>query len=208
MALGASLILALRAVPAPGARLSSMALQSPPVPIFTHPVMAATINAGGLWLLHTTDLHRLAHTSKLLPILVHVHVFASGYLLAPSLVGIDLTRTGHQSLSGLWCWWYPSPLDRSWRNGYPPSSERCHRQDAHTGAQAMYDGGGLLDVTLIGMLFARWCRDTRPVRTRPHTHSRVGSYSRRSAPPPMPLALLTAQCGRSPPSTGPADQRW
>lgn len=49
LVLGAPLTLTLRALPATRARLLSRALRSLPVRVLTHPVTAATLNAGGLW---------------------------------------------------------------------------------------------------------------------------------------------------------------
>ena len=55
-----------------------------PVVVLTHPVVAAVVDVGGLWLLYRTDLH-----AALPPAVVHLHMLLAGYLFAFSLVGRD-----------------------------------------------------------------------------------------------------------------------
>ncbi|WP_345045869.1 cytochrome c oxidase assembly protein, partial [Georgenia daeguensis] len=57
LVLGAPVTLALRALPAARARTLTGLLRHPVVRAVTHPAVAATLNAGGLWLLYTTDLY-------------------------------------------------------------------------------------------------------------------------------------------------------
>ncbi|WP_345045867.1 cytochrome c oxidase assembly protein, partial [Georgenia daeguensis] len=57
LVLGAPVTLALRALPAACARTLTGLLRHPVVRAVTHPAVAATLNAGGLWLLYTTDLY-------------------------------------------------------------------------------------------------------------------------------------------------------
>lgn len=163
LVLAAPVTLALRALPVPLARLLTRVLRARVVRILTHPVIAATSNMGGLWLLYTTDLYQLMHSSVLVHALVHAHIFLAGYIFTASLVGLDpnphptsmLLRSvvlvtfiaAHSMLAK---WLYVSPP-----TGTSPS-------DGQAGSQLMYYGGDLVDVTLIVLLFAGWYRAPRP----------------------------------------------
>ena len=80
----APVTLALRVLPRRRARVLARLLRSRPVVVLTHPVVAAVVDVGGLWLLYRTDLH-----AALPPAVVHLHMLLAGYLFAFSLVGRD-----------------------------------------------------------------------------------------------------------------------
>jgi putative membrane protein len=83
LVLSAPVTVALRALPADRARLLASALRSRPARVLAYPLVAGTLDAGGLWLIYTTGLH--AHAA------VGVHVLAAGYLFTASVVGVDPT---------------------------------------------------------------------------------------------------------------------
>lgn len=157
MVLAAPITLGLRALPVTTARKLTRVLRTPWVRIVTHPVIAAVLNAGGLWLLYTTDLFHLMHASVTVHALVHAHIFLAGYVFTASIVGVDpdphrasmLTRSAvliafiaaHQILAK---WLYATA---------PAGFETA---DAQIGAQLMYYGGDVVDVTIIILLFAGW----------------------------------------------------
>lgn len=157
MVLAAPITLALRALPVTAARRLTRVLRTPWVRIVTHPVVAAVLNAGGLWLLYTTELFHLMHASVAIHALVHAHIFLAGYVFTASIVGVDpdphrasmLTRSAvliafiaaHQTLAK---WLYATP---------PAGVETA---DAQIGSQLMYYGGDVVDVTIIILLFAGW----------------------------------------------------
>lgn len=85
LVLGAPVTLMLRVLPVPAARRVSWLLRSPWVRLVSDPVVAATLNAGGLWTLCTTELYQAMHASAL----VHALVLLAGYLFTASLVGVD-----------------------------------------------------------------------------------------------------------------------
>ena len=58
LVLAAPVTLALRALPTRPARALSRLLKSRPARLLTHPVTAATLNAGGLWALYATSLYQ------------------------------------------------------------------------------------------------------------------------------------------------------
>lgn len=113
------------------------------------------------------------HTSAPIHVLVHAHIFLTGYLLAFSLVGIDPNphRAAFTTRSVVLVAFIAAhSVLAKWGYAHPPTGVTA--QDAHAGAQLMYYGGDLVDLTLIVALFTRWYRDTRPVGTRPRTPAR------------------------------------
>ena len=84
MVTAAPVTLALRTVPLTRARSLARLLRSRPVAVLTHPVVAAALDVGGLWILYRTDLLAAVPTA-----LVHLHMLLTGYLFAFSLVGRD-----------------------------------------------------------------------------------------------------------------------
>ena len=154
--------LALRTLPTRGARVLSAVLRSPPVRVVTHPVVAAVLNAGGLWLLYATDLFELMHSSIILHTAIHLHVLLAGLVFTVAMIGPDPNphraslRTRATVLvlfiavhSILGKWLYANPLP-----GVAPS-------DARAGAQLMYYGGDAIDLVILVLLFAGWYPDSR-----------------------------------------------
>lgn len=106
-------------------------------------------------MLYTIDLYRFMHGSTLVNALVRVHLLAAGYLLAASLVGLD--PDGHRASftvrSGVLVVFIAAhSVLAKWVYAHPPAG--VDAADARTGAQLMYYGGDLVDITLIVLLFA------------------------------------------------------
>lgn len=166
LALAAPMTLLLRVLSVHHARQLCRLLKSRLSKFYTHPVTATFLNIGGLWLLYTTDLYMTMHHQLWLHVLVHIHVFAAGYLFTISLLYIDpvfhrfsyIYRTlvfivalaGHGILS-------------KYIYAYPP--EGVPLDQARTGAMLMYYGGDAVDLVIIILLFKKWFQATRP-RTR------------------------------------------
>lgn len=154
---GAPVTLALRTLPVAGARRLARLLLTRPVRLLTSPVPAAIGDAGGLWLLYSTDLYRLAESHPWLHLLVHAHVFTFGYLFAASIVGIDpdrhragfalrstvlvLVSAAHAVLAKHL---YAAP---------PPGVDAA---SAETAAAIMYYGGDVLEITVMVLLGHSW----------------------------------------------------
>lgn len=175
LVLGAPVTLALLALAVEDARALSRLLRSRAVRWLTHPLTAAVLNAGGLWLLYGTGtfgagsaeggLFALMHRSALVHAVVHLHILLAGYLFTASLVGPD-----------------PDPHRASLRvravvlvafialhsmlakrlYAHPPAG--VDALDAQIGAQVMYYGGDVVDVGLLVLLGMGWFRATRPDR--------------------------------------------
>ncbi|MFS0574108.1 cytochrome c oxidase assembly protein [Sporosarcina sp. 179-K 3D1 HS] len=168
--LAAPMTLLLRTLPVRAARNVSRLLKSPVARLFTHPIVASLLNIGGLWLLYVTPLYHAMHSHVWLHILIHIHVFAAGYLFTISMLYIDpvahrlsyryrtivfiFALAGHGILS-------------KFIYAYPPVGVPV--EHARPGAMFMYYGGDAVDLIIIILLFHQWYRSIRFPRTVPAT---------------------------------------
>ena len=153
LVLSSPIRLVLRALPVKYARQLTTLLKSDFFATVTHPVIAAILNIGGLWILYTTELYSLLHVSSLFYIIVHLHVFMAGYVFTISMIYIDpsphrrsfylrsivlvLSMAGHSILSK---WIYANPPV-----GVSPI-------EAENGGILMYYGGDLIDLVIVIIL--------------------------------------------------------
>lgn len=166
LVLAAPGILALRSLSVVPARRLSGLLRSGPVRVLTHPVPAALLNVGGLWLLYATPLYGAMHANPLLLAAVHAHVFAAGYLFAFSIAGPDPAphRPSHAVRAAvLLAAVAAHAVLAKYLYAHPPLGVSA--ADASLGSQLMYYGGDAVELGLIVALGASWYRSTRP---RPH----------------------------------------
>jgi len=163
MVLAAPATLLLRTLPVKTARRFSHVLRSWPVRILTEPVVAATLNVGGLWLLYTTNLYPAMHHQPALHILVHTHMFLAGYLFTTAIISVDPLphRRGylHRSIVLIAALAAHDILAKHLYI-YPPAGVTS--PTAETGAMLMYYGGDLIDLSIIVILCARWYHAARP----------------------------------------------
>ncbi|WP_312395884.1 cytochrome c oxidase assembly protein [Kocuria sp.] len=156
----------LRGLPVRRARAVSRILRSPYVRVITHPVVAALLNAGGLWVLYTTPLFHAMHDSVWLHALVHTHIFLAGYVFTASVVGVDPDphRATFRLRAGVLIAFIAAhSILAKWLYAHPPMGVEA--ADAQVGAQLTYYGGDAVDVLLIVLLFAGWYRATKPRTT-------------------------------------------
>jgi putative membrane protein len=156
---GMPVTLALRSLDLRQARRLSHALRSIPIRFLAHPVTAALVNIGSLWLLYTTPLFELMLSSPLLHLAINFHFLLAGYLFVASLVGTDpnphranfalrsvvlvFALAGHGVLAK---YLYANPpLD-------VPAAE------AQSGSVLMFYGGDVADAVLIAVLCLQWYR--------------------------------------------------
>ncbi|MCM3758915.1 cytochrome c oxidase assembly protein [Sporosarcina aquimarina] len=165
LALGAPVTLLFRALPVRRARQLSRLLRSRMAGFYIHPITASVLNIGGLWLLYTTGLFAAMHHHFWLYVLIHVHVFAAGYLFTVSILSIDpvsrrfsypyrtvvfiLTLAGHGILS-------------KFLYAYPPVGVPI--EESRAGAMLMYYGGDAVDLVMIVLLFRGWYLSAANVR--------------------------------------------
>ncbi|WP_250035702.1 cytochrome c oxidase assembly protein [Paractinoplanes maris] len=164
LVLGRPVTLVLRVLPVRPARRVSRLLRTRVAWVLTHPVTAAVLDAGGLWLLYTTGLYAQAMARPWLHTLVQVHMLLAGGLLTAAIIGRD--PAPHR----------PGPIVRGavflafvaahgilakHLYGHPPVGVPAG--EAEAGAQIMYYGGDLLHVLVI-VLFFRQCFAPAPER--------------------------------------------
>ena len=175
MVLAAPITLLLRALPVTGARRVSRVLRSGPVRVIGHPVTAAILNAGGLWLLYVTDLFHLMHSSPAIYALIHAHIFLAGYVFTAALVGVDPNphRASMRMRSVVLIVFIAAhQILAKWLYAYPPAG--VDPADGRIGAQVMFYGGDVVDVTIIVLLFLGWYRSTGPRAARVRAAAPVG----------------------------------
>ncbi|MBB1031004.1 cytochrome c oxidase assembly protein [Dietzia sp. SLG310A2-38A2] len=162
LVLAAPVTLALRTLPPRRARAVSGALRSPPVRVLTHPVVAAVLNAGGLWVLYTTDLFALMHSSQTVHVLVHAHVFLAGLAFTVAMIGPDPNphRASFKTRAvALVLFIAAHSILGRWLYGHPPTG--VDPADARAGAQLMFYAGEVVDLALLVLLFTGWYPGSR-----------------------------------------------
>ncbi|MFI7742591.1 cytochrome c oxidase assembly protein [Kocuria rhizosphaericola] len=163
LVLAAPVTLALRALPVARARTVSGLLRTPPVRAVTHPVVAGTLNAGGLWLLYTTGLYGLVHTSVPVHAAVHLHVLLAGCVFTAAVVGVDPDpHRGSFRLRAAVLVGFLAAHSALAKHLYGHPPEGVGASEARVGAQLMYYGGDAVDVALVVVLFAQWYVSGRP----------------------------------------------
>lgn len=157
LVLAAPITLALRVLPTGLARLLTRVLGSRPVRVLSHPVTAALLNAGGLWVLYTTALFHLMHASLTVHVLVHLHVIIAGVVFTAAMISPDPQphRAGFRVRAGVMVAFIAAhSVLGKWLYAYPPAGVGV--EDARRGAQVMYYGGDVVDVIILVLLFAGW----------------------------------------------------
>lgn len=163
MVLAAPISLILRVLPVPMARSLSRVLRSPVARGVAHPVTAAVLNGGGLWLLYRTGLFGAMHESVLMHALVHAHIFIAGCLFTAAIIGVDpnphraSVRTRSVVLIGFIA---AHQILAKHLYAHPPVG--VDRADGEVGAQVMFYGGDVVDISVIILLLAGWYRASRP----------------------------------------------
>ncbi|WP_337022819.1 MULTISPECIES: cytochrome c oxidase assembly protein [unclassified Pantoea] len=159
---GAPGTLLVRSLPGSVARRFMDLMRLPPVRLLTHPITAAFLDIGGMYLLYLTPLFGLCMSHPVLFVLVHIHFVLSGYLFTWSIAGPDpaphrpsrelrlvvvfLATAAHAVLGKLmYGYEYPHGMSAS-------------LIEVQLAAQWMYYGGDIAELLLITGLFASWFR--------------------------------------------------
>ncbi|GAB7039042.1 MULTISPECIES: cytochrome c oxidase assembly protein [Catenuloplanes] len=165
LVLAAPVTLALRALPPARARALSHLLAGRPLRTLTHPVTAALLNGGGLWVLYTTGLYRAMGEHPWVHVAVHAHVVVAGYLFTAAIIGVDPAphRPGPRvRAAALIAFLAAHAILAKHLYGHPPAGVLAG--DARAGAQLMYYGGDLVDLVLIVEFCRQWYRAADPRR--------------------------------------------
>ncbi|KEZ53353.1 cytochrome c oxidase assembly protein [Metabacillus indicus] len=163
MVLASPVKLLLRTLDTGRARRVTGILKSRAFYILAHPVPAAVLNVGGLWLLYTTNLYDMMHQSTFWHAAVHFHVFIAGYLFTASLLYIDpvFHRVSylHRSAVLLGALAAHGILSK-YLYARPP--EGVPLNQAELGSMLMYYGGDVIDALIIVILCFKWYRSEKP----------------------------------------------
>lgn len=153
LVLSAPMKLLLRSVPIVVGRLIGKILKSTYLRWVTHPIIAALLNFGGLWILYATNLYSMMHSSNILYVLVHVHVFLAGYVFTLSMIYIEVTihrRSFRLRAIVLILAMASHSILSKWLYANPPAS--LETTDAQRGGMLMYYGGDAIDLILVIIL--------------------------------------------------------
>ena len=165
LVLGAPGTLLLRTVPVAFARGIVRALSLRGVRWLIHPITAALLDIGGMYVLYLTPLYAISLASPLVHVLVHVHFIVSGYLFTWSIAGPDpaphrpalitrlivlfLATAAHATLGKL-------------MYAYEFPRHTAHSVDEiQSAAQVMYYGGDIAELLLAVAFFSLWFRSAR-----------------------------------------------
>ncbi|KJS78846.1 cytochrome c oxidase assembly protein [Stutzerimonas kunmingensis] len=162
LVLGAPGTLLLRNIPVTIARRIVAFLATRPIRFLIHPITAALLDIGGMYVLYLTPLYVLSMTDPLVYVLLHLHFVISGYLFTWSIAGPDpaphragmpmrltvvfLATAAHANLGKL-----------MYGYGYPRGT-MADLSELQAAAQWMYYGGDLAELLLIIAFFAMWFR--------------------------------------------------
>lgn len=180
LVLSAPITVLLRALRVNRARAVVRVLRTPYLRFITHPLVAAVLNAGGLWLLYTTPLFHWMHGSVWVHGLVHAHIFLAGYVFTAAIVGVDPDphRRSFKLRAGVLIAFIAAhSVLAKWLYAHPPAG--VESSDGQFGAQLMYYGGDAVDILLVVLLCAEWYRLTKP-RTRKQLDMSVSADGRTS----------------------------
>jgi putative membrane protein len=158
LVVAAPVTLVLRVLPTARARPVARALAARPVAVLTHPLTAALLDVGGLWLLYRTPLHAAAMAEPWLHLAVSAHVLAAGYLFTFAVlgrpdpaphrapvawrVGVLVAATAAHNVLAKVLYAYPPP-------GVPAGQAR-------QASELMYYGGAPVEIVVVVLVCRAW----------------------------------------------------
>ncbi|QDI90795.1 cytochrome c oxidase assembly protein [Salicibibacter halophilus] len=159
--LAAPVTLLLRFLPVTLARIATKFFKLRPVQFLTHPVVAAIVNFGGLWILYRTSLFEWMHMSTPLSILIHIHVFVAGFVFTSAMLYIDPVphRSSFQLRAMVMVFGFTVHAVLA-KLIYAESLSGVAAADARKGAILMYYGGDIVDALLISVFCLFWYRNS------------------------------------------------
>ena len=159
---GAPGSLLLRSVSARTARGIMNFLRIRPIRFLIHPVTAAFLDIGGMYLLYLTPFYALSMGDPVLFVLLHVHFVLSGYLFTWSVAGPDPAPhrpSGNLRLIVLFLATAAHAILGKLMYGYGyPQGTQASLEEIQAAAQWMYYGGDLAEFLIIVGFFAAWFR--------------------------------------------------
>jgi putative membrane protein len=177
LVLGAPLTLLLGSIPVAARRHVGRVLGSGVLHGLGHPVSAALLSVGGLYLLYLTPLYVLTTQHTTIHHLIHLHFIVAGYLFAWSIAGPDpaprrpgISRRAAVLVLAAAAHAYLAKLLFAEGDQLPPGSPHTVAE-MEQAAQWMYYGGDIAEILLATALFAFWYRQRgRRQPRRSHAH--------------------------------------
>lgn len=165
MAIAKPMTLLLRVVNTSLARNITAILKSRFIQFVSHPITAAVLNVGGLWLLYTTDLFSLMHENAFFALFVHLHFFIAGYVFTISIIYFD--PVSHQYSYGFRAAVLIAAIAghdilSKYMYANPPTG--VSQQEAEMGSMVMYYAGDWIEVVLIIIFCWQWYKSAKPHR--------------------------------------------
>jgi putative membrane protein len=168
LVMAAPVTLALRALPHASARAVAQLLASRPIRFLAHPITAAILDVGGLWLLYRTSLYTAMHEHVWLGLLVHLHLLLAGYLFTAAIIGVDPVRhrPGWSTRAAVLVLAMAAHaiLAKS-LYAHPPAG--VDATQAHTASRLMYYGGDIVELAIAAIFCRQWYRSTARSVERP-----------------------------------------
>lgn len=161
--LSAPMTLVLRTLSTVHARKVTRMLKSLPLRLLSHPLTAAVLNTGGLFVLYRTELYVWMHEYVLVSFLVHFHMFAAGYLFTASILYVDPTphRFSFSYRSSVLIFALAGHAILS-KMIYADPPETVADSEGKTAGMLMYYGGDAIDLFIIFILWLQWYKAARP----------------------------------------------
>lgn len=159
LVLSAPVTLALRTLPRAGRRGLLAVLHRPVLQLLASAPVVLLLDVGGLYAYYLTPLFAATHDRPVLHAAVHAHMVLAGCLLSWYLVGTD-PAPARRSVRGRLVVLFVAAGSHDllakllYARGLPAGGGTP--EQVRTGAQIMFYGGDLLEITLVVLLFASW----------------------------------------------------
>ena len=182
LVLAAPVTLALRVLPQRAGRTLVRLLASIPVRTLAHPVSAALLDIGAMFVLYLTPLYGFMHDTAWAGTLLHLHFLLAGCLFVWSIAGPDPAPHRPGLRLRLLVFFLAMALHGAlskymYLHGYPLDSASTLEQ-RRLAAELMYYGGDLAAIATATAFFAACFRPRAPVR-----HSQGGIGTKRTRTP-------------------------
>ncbi|ERJ19822.1 putative conserved integral membrane protein, partial [Salinisphaera shabanensis E1L3A] len=166
LVMAAPVTLALRTLPQRPARALVRWLASAPVRLLAHPITAAVLDIGAMFLLYLTPLYGLMHDTSWLGAVLHLHFLLAGCLFVWAIVGPDPAPHRPGPRLRLLVFFFAMALHGAlskymYLHGYPLESGAALEQRRFA-AELMYYGGDLAGLAMAGVFFAARYKARRP----------------------------------------------
>lgn len=180
LVLAAPVTLALRTLDVTPARRLSRLLRSAPARLVAHPLSAAVLSAGGLWVIYVTPVFESMQTNRISHLFVHAHLLAAGYLFTAAVIGIDpRPHPPGRAVSVVALVSVMASHGILAKNLYAHPPMGVPVSDAREGAQLMHYLGAWAEGTIIVIFCTQWYRAAGQRLTRQVSRGIVDGSARR-----------------------------